>query len=231
MAQQTAPAPAGRPEAEHDFMPLNGVDHVELYVGNALQAAYYYVHAFGFREVAYAGLETSTRDRASHVLEQGRIRLVLTGALHSDSPIAAHQHKHGDGVKVIALSVPDVDHAYREATQRGAKGLAEPKDFSDEQGTIRVADIAAYGDTVHRFVDRSNYTGAFMPGYERCATEPREPMLLTIDHIVGNVELGAMEDWVSFYEDVFGMTEMIHFSDEAISTEYSALMSKVVTSG
>jgi 4-hydroxyphenylpyruvate dioxygenase len=123
MAQQTAPAPAGRPEAEHDFMPLNGVDHVELYVGNALQAAYYYVHAFGFREAAYAGLETGARDRVSHVLEQGRIRLVLTGALHSDSPIAAHQRRHGDGVKVIALSVPDVDHAYREATTRGATGV------------------------------------------------------------------------------------------------------------
>src|SRR5918911_4585225 len=141
MAQQTAPAPApaARPAAEHDFMPLNGVDHVELYVGNALQAAYYYAHAFGFREVAYAGLESGVRDRASHVLEQGRIRLVLTGALRSDSPIAAHQHKHGDGVKVIALSVPDVDHAYREATARGATGLAEPHDLTGREGTVRIA--------------------------------------------------------------------------------------------
>src|SRR6187455_2780375 len=134
----TQPVVAPRPAAD-DFMPLNGIDHVELFVGNALQAAYYYVHAFGFREVAYAGLETGTRDRVSHVLEQGRIRLVLTGALRSDSPIAAHQHKHGDGVKVIALSVPDVDRAYREATTRGADGVEEPHDVSDEHGTVRLA--------------------------------------------------------------------------------------------
>src|SRR6476469_579847 len=188
MAQQTAPTPTARRDADHDFMPLNGVDHVELYVGNALQAAFYYVHAFGFREVAYAGLETGTRDRASHVLQQGRIRLVLTGALHSDSPIAAHHHRHGDGVKVIALSVPDVDHAYREATSRGATGLAEPRDLHDEHGTVRVADVAAYGGTVHRFVTRTGYEGAFMPGYKRVAPAPAEPMLLAIDHIVGNVE-------------------------------------------
>src|SRR3954466_2412357 len=164
MAQQTAPAPAARPEAEHDFMPLNGVDHVELYVGNALQAAYYYVHAFGFREVAYSGLETGTRDRASHVLEQGRIRLVLTGALHSDSPIAAHQGKHGDGVKVIALSVPDVDRAYREATTRGATGVEEPHDLSDEHGTVRLATIKRAGETLHAFDRGSEYRGVFMPG-------------------------------------------------------------------
>src|SRR3954465_10889458 len=156
MAQQTA-APAPRSEAEHDFMPLNGVDHVELYVGNALQAAYYYRHAFGFREVAYAGLETGTRDRASHVLEQGRIRLVLTGALHSDSEIAAHQRKHGDGVKVIALSVPDVDRAYREATTRGAEGVAEPHELSDEHGTVRLATVGTYGETLHTFVGRRDY--------------------------------------------------------------------------
>jgi 4-hydroxyphenylpyruvate dioxygenase len=231
MAQQTAPAPAARPEAEHDFMPLNGVDHVELYVGNALQAAYYYAHAFGFREVAYAGLETGTRDRASHVLEQGRIRLVLTGALHSDSPIAAHQRNHGDGVKVIALSVPDVDHAYREATARGATGVEEPHDLTDDQGTVRVASIRTYGETLHTFVDRSGYTGAFLPGYEAIAKGEDSGMLLGIDHIVGNVELGHMDEWVKYYEDVFGMREMIHFSDEEISTEYSALMSKVVTDG
>src|SRR4051812_32064016 len=218
--------------ATGDFMPLHGIDHVELWVGNAKQAAYFFTRAYGFTEVAYSGLETGVRDHTSHVLQQGRVRLVLTGTLQSDSDIAAHQHKHGDGVKVIALSVPDVDHAYREATARGAKGLAEPRDITDDGGTVRLADIAAYGDTIHRFVDRSGYTGAFMPGYAPVpAREEREPMLLAIDHIVGNVELGAMEDWVSYYEDVFGMTEMIHFSDEAISTEYSALMSKVVTSG
>jgi 4-hydroxyphenylpyruvate dioxygenase len=225
---QTAPrtAPAG------DFMPLHGIDHVELWVGNAKQAAYFYSRAYGFTETAYCGLETGVRDRTSHVLQQGRVRLVLTGTLRSDSDIARHQAKHGDGVKVIALSVPDVDHAYREATGRGATGLAEPHTVSDEHGTVRIADIAAYGDTIHRFVDRSAYTGSFLPGYRDVeqAADP-EPMLLAIDHIVGNVELGAMERWVSYYEDVFGMTEMIHFTDEAISTEYSALMSKVVTSG
>jgi len=231
MAQQTAPAPTARRDADHDFMPLNGVDHVELYVGNALQAAFYYVHAFGFREVAYAGLETGTRDRASHVLQQGRIRLVLTGALHSDSPIAAHQHRHGDGVKVIALSVPDVDHAYREATTRGAEGVEEPHDVSDEHGTVRLATIKAYGETLHTFVGRSGYSGAFLPGYTAVERGEDTGMLLGIDHIVGNVELGHMNEWVKYYEDVFGMREMIHFTDEAISTEYSALMSKVVTDG
>ena len=135
-------------------MPLNGIDHVELCVGNAKQAAYFYAHAFGFREVAYAGLETGVRDRASHVLQQGRIRLVLTGALHSDSPIAAHQHKHGDGVKVIALSVPDVDHAWAHATTHGAEGVTEPHDVTDEHGTVRLATIETYGETLHTFVDR-----------------------------------------------------------------------------
>jgi 4-hydroxyphenylpyruvate dioxygenase len=224
---ETRPAP---PLAA-DFMPLHGIDHVELWVGNAKQAAYFFSRAYGFTEVAYAGLETGVRDRTSHVLQQGRIRLVLTGTLESGTDIAAHHAKHGDGVKVIALSVPDVDHAYREATTRGATGLAEPHDLTDESGTVRVADIAAYGDTIHRFVGRAGYEGAFLPGYKRVDDTPREPMLLAIDHIVGNVELGAMDQWVSYYEDVFGMTEMIHFSDEAISTEYSALMSKVVTSG
>jgi len=227
---QTSPAPAR--ERDHDFMPLNGIDHVELWVGNAKQAAYFFTRAYGFTEVAYSGLETGVRDRTSHVLEQGRVRLVLTGALHSDSEIAGHHAHHGDGVKVIALSVPDVDHAYREAVERGATGLAEPHELTDEHGTVRLADIAAYGDTVHRFVDRSGYGGAFLPGYRAVErAEDAEPMLLTIDHIVGNVELGAMQGWVAYYEDVFGMTEMIHFTDEAISTEYSALMSKVVTSG
>ena len=230
MAQQTAPAPAARGAAEQDFMPLNGVDHVELFVGNALQAAFYYVHAFGFREVAYAGLETGTRDRVSHVLEQGRIRLVLTGALQSDSPIAAHQHKHGDGVKVIALSVPDVDHAYREATTRGATGVAEPHDLTDEHGTVRLATIKTYGETLHTFVGRGAYDGPFLPGYEAVDRNHDDSgMLLGIDHIVGNVE--HMEEWVSYYEEVFGMREMLHFSDKDISTEYSALMSKVVADG
>jgi 4-hydroxyphenylpyruvate dioxygenase len=232
MAQQAAPAPATPPVPDHDFMPLNGIHHVELFVGNALQAAYYYAHAFGFRRVAYRGLETGTRDQVSHVLQQGRIRLVLTGALHSDSPIAAHHHTHGDGVKVIALSVPSVDHAYREATARGAEGVAEPHETSDEHGAVRLATIKTYGETLHTFVERGGYDGAFLPGFEAVGDGAEDSgMLLAIDHIVGNVELGAMETWVKYYEDVFGMTEMIHFSDEDISTEYSALMSKVVSDG
>ncbi len=216
-----------------DFMPLHGIDHVELWVGNATQASFYFQRAFGFTEVAFSGLETRIRDRVSRVLKQGEILLVLTGALHSDTEIARHHAKHGDGVKVIALAVPDVDGAYREATARGAKGLAQPRDLSDEHGRVRVADVAAYGETIHRFVDRSGYEGPFLPGFEAVARDgaPTMDLLYGVDHIVGNVELGAMDEWVSYYEKVFGMTEMLHFTDEAISTEYSALMSKVVTNG
>jgi 4-hydroxyphenylpyruvate dioxygenase len=227
----TQPVAAPDAKGHDDFMPLHGIDHVELYVGNALQSAFFYVHALGFREVAYAGLETGVRDRTSHVLEQGRIRIVLTGALTPDHEIGRHNARHGDGVKVIALSVPDVDHAYREATTRGATGVREPWEESDEHGTIRLATIATYGETLHTFVDRSQYNGPFMPGYVARERSAGDVGLLAIDHIVGNVELGEMETWVKFYEDVFGMTEMLHFTDEAISTEYSALMSKVVTSG
>ncbi len=219
---------------EADPMPLNGIDHVELYVGNATQAAYFYATAFGFRPVAFAGLETGLRDRVSHVLEQGRIRLVLTGALRSDTDVARHHALHGDGVRTIALSVPDADHAHAAAVERGARSVAEPHDLTDDHGSIRIASIAAYGDTLHTFIDRSAYEGPFLPGFERTpAAEagPADDMLVGIDHIVGNVGLGHMQEWVSFYERVFGMVEMIHFSDEAISTEYSALMSKVVASG
>jgi 4-hydroxyphenylpyruvate dioxygenase len=224
---------AGALRAPADFMPLEGIDHVELWVGNAAQASYYFQHAFAFTEVAYCGLETGVRDRVSRVLEQGGIRLVLTGALHSDSDVAREQARHGDGVKVIALAVPDVEDAYREATARGATGLAEPHELADAHGRARIADIAAYGDTIHRFVDRSEYAGPFLPGFAGAGSGEGSGggLLLGIDHIVGNVELGAMNDWVSYYERVFGMTEMIHFTDEAISTEYSALMSKVVTNG
>jgi 4-hydroxyphenylpyruvate dioxygenase len=212
-----------------DPMPLLGIDHVEFWVGNAKQAAYYYMHAFGFKQVAYAGLETGMRDRASYVLQQGRIRLVFTGSLSSESPMAEHQRKHGDGVKVIAVSVPDVDHAWAHAIEHGAKGLQEPHDLTDSDGTIRVATIATYGETLHTFVDRSKYNGAFMPGYDAREAAGDSEMLFGIDHIVGNVE--HMEEWVQYYERVFGMREMIHFSDQDISTEYSALMSKVVADG
>jgi 4-hydroxyphenylpyruvate dioxygenase len=225
--------PADVPQ-RRDFMPLHGIDHIELWVGNAAQAAYYFCHAFGFAEVAYAGLETGLRDRVSHVLQQGRIRLVLTGTLRDGTDVAEHQRSHGDGVKRVALSVPDAAAAYREATARGAAGVSEPYELTDEHGTVRIAEIAAYGETVHRFVERAGYAGAFLPGYvavEHAGDASRPGLLAGIDHVVANVELGEMERWVTYYEDVFGMTELIHFSDEAISTEYSALMSKVVTSG
>jgi 4-hydroxyphenylpyruvate dioxygenase len=229
MPSKTAPTPVA-PHGLQDYMPLNGVDHVELFVGNAKQAAFFYTRAYGFKLVAYSGLETGARDRASYVIQQGRIRLVLTGALHSDSPIAEHHRHHGDGVKVIALSVPDVDRAWREATTRGAEGVVEPHDSSDEHGTVRMATIKTYGETLHTFVARGGYTGPFLPGYEaRGDGSVDTGMLLGIDHIVGNVE--HMDPWVSFYEDVFNMKEMLHFTDEAISTEYSALMSKVVADG
>jgi 4-hydroxyphenylpyruvate dioxygenase len=219
------------PQRADDRMPLHGIDHVELWVGNAAQAAYYFTRAFGFTEVAYRGLETGVRDRVSHVLRQGRVRLVLTGTLNSETDVAEHHRHHGDGVKVIALGVPDVKAAYEVATERGAEGLREPWEETDDHGTVRFSEIRTYGDTVHRFVDRSDYKGTFLPGYADVEHDGEDEMLVAIDHIVGNVELGTMEQWVKYYEDVFGMTEMIHFSDEAISTEYSALMSKVVTSG
>ncbi len=232
MSSRTA-APAPEAAERADFMPLHGIDHVELYVGNAVQAARFYERAFGFRPVAYSGLETGSRERTSHLLEQGRVRLLLTGTLRPDTEIARHHARHGDGVRTIALSVPDVEHAHAESVARGATSVTEPHELSDEQGTVRLATIATYGETVHTFVDRSGYSGAFMPGFERRGEHApsSEEALLTIDHIVGNVELGRMEHWVSFYERVFGMVELVHFSDEAISTEYSALMSKVVVGG
>ena len=215
-------------------MPLDGWDHVELWVGNAKQAAYYYEQAFGFRRTAYAGPETGVRDRASYVLEQNEIRLVLTSALHPGSPIADHCYTHGDGVKDIALRVPDAGKAYQEAVSRGARGVTEPVVQEDEFGRVELATIATYGDVVHTFVTRGEYEGAYLPGYvvqETTAAATDGVGLLALDHVVGNVELGHMNEWVEFYERVFGMTEMIHFSDDDISTEYSALMSKVMTDG
>jgi len=223
--------PVVSPHSTEDFMPLHGIDHVELFVGNARQSAYFYMRAFGFREVAYAGLETGARDRTSHVLQQGRIRLVLTGALTRDHEIGRHHLAHGDGVRVIALSVADADYAFRTAVERGATPVREPWVDSDEHGSVRRATIATYGDTLHTFVERADYSGPFLPGYAAREDAMPDAGLLAIDHVVGNVELGQMDTWVKFYEDVFGMTEMLHFSDEAISTEYSALMSKVVTDG
>jgi 4-hydroxyphenylpyruvate dioxygenase len=229
----TQPVVAPHAGAEKDFMPLNGIDHVELWVGNAKQAAYFYRRAFGFELVAYAGLETGVRDRTSYVLRQGRITLVITGTLGSQTELAEHHHRHGDGVKVIALSVPDAEYAFRTAVERGAEPHTEPFEARDDAGAVKLASIRAYGDTLHTFVERGDYAGPFLPGFVAREDAGHESGvgLLTIDHIVGNVELGAMEQWVKFYEDVFGMREMLHFTDEAISTEYSALMSKVVADG
>jgi 4-hydroxyphenylpyruvate dioxygenase len=232
--EQLAPGAVAHPVPEHDRMPVHGIDHVELYVGNAAQAAYYFTRAYGFTETAYAGLETGRRDRVSHVLEQGRIRIVLTGTLKGGDDIADHHGRHGDGVHKIALSVPDAAAAYEHAVAHGARGAHTPHWAEDEHGRVQLSSVATYGDTLHLFVQRDDYRGAFLPGYERRAEATRDPdqmRLMAVDHIVGNVELGHMDEWVGYYERVFGMTEMIHFSDEAISTEYSALMSKVVTDG
>jgi 4-hydroxyphenylpyruvate dioxygenase len=227
----TAAHPASQAQ---DTMPLLGIDHLELYVGNAVQFSYWLTHALGFREVAYAGLESGVRDRASHVLAQGDVRLVITSTLQGRSEIARHVADHGDGVKVVAIAVPDAAYAYREAVRHGARGIREPWTESDEHGEVTLSQVATYGETVHTFIDRSRYDGVFLPGYNPVpATDgaPRDELITGIDHVVGNVELGRMDEWVSYYERVFGMTEMIHFSDEDISTEYSALMSKVVADG
>ncbi|MGH2605426.1 MAG: 4-hydroxyphenylpyruvate dioxygenase, partial [Anaerolineales bacterium] len=206
-------------------------DHVEWYVGNAKQAAFYYCNAFGFREVAYAGLETGVRDRTSHVLMQGRIKLVLTGALGSDSPIADHQRRHGDGVKVIALAVDDVEAAHRETTARGAVSAWAPREEADEFGVLRTAAIRTYGEVLHVFVDRGDYTGAFAPGYRPLDLPAEATGLAAIDHVVGNVQLGKMNTWVRYYHEVMGFRQLIHFDDQDIGTEYSALMSKVMQDG
>lgn len=221
---------------ENDFLPIQGFDYVEFYVGNAMQAAYYFTHAWGFTPIAYAGLETGLRDRSSYVLEQGDMRFVLTSPLGPHSDIAEHVRLHGDGVKVVALRVDDAEQSYRETTTRGARSVMEPKKLRDDDGTIKVASIATYGDTIHTFVERHAYRGAFLPGYRRLSSSPmsshvRPTGLTSIDHIVGNVELGKMNEWVSFYERVMGFTQLIHFDDRAISTEYSALMSKVMQNG
>lgn len=213
-----------------DFLPLNGTDHIEFYVGNARQAAYFYRAAFGMALVAYAGPETGRRDRASYVLQQGKVRFVLTTALRSDSEIAEHVHRHGDGVRAIALWVDDARSAWLETTSRGAKSVQEPTEVSDEDGHVVVASIAAYGDTVHTFVERKDYHGAFFPGYQAVTEDPiaRPVGLLHVDHIVGNVGWNAMNEWVDFYSKVMGFSLYQHFDDSDISTEYSALMSKVM---
>jgi 4-hydroxyphenylpyruvate dioxygenase len=221
-------------EVEKNFLPLNGTDYVEFYVGNARQAAYYYRAAFGMRVLAYSGPETGVRDVASYVLQQDKIRFVITTPLRPGHPIAEHVRRHGDGVHDIALWVDDAEGAYRETTRRGARSVMEPILLSDEHGEIRKSAIATYGDTVHTFVERKNYRGTFMPGYVAVETPDvvsRPVGLKYIDHMVGNVGWGEMNTWVRFYEEVLGFRLYQHFDDKDISTEYSALMSKVLANG
>ncbi|HLZ16323.1 MAG TPA: VOC family protein, partial [Cyclobacteriaceae bacterium] len=216
-----------------DFLPINGTDHIEFYVGNAKQAALYYQHCFGFELIAYAGPETGVRDRASYVLQQNKIRFVLTTALQPDSEINNQVKKHGDGVKVLALWVDDATKSFQETVVRGAEPVAEPVRTADESGEVVMSSIKTYGDTIHTFVERKNYRGAFLPGYRQVTNKLKvTPIgLKHVDHCVGNVELGHMNKWVKFYEDVMGFKLLITFDDKDISTEYSALMSKVVSNG
>jgi 4-hydroxyphenylpyruvate dioxygenase len=216
-----------------DFLPLNGTDYVEFYVGNAKQAAHFYKTAFGFQSLAYAGPETGVRDRASYVLKQDKIRLVLTTPLHSDHPIAEHLKKHGDGVKVLALWVDDAYDAFEQTISRGAQPYQEPKTLTDENGEVRTSGIKLYGETVHLFIERKNYKGIFLPGYKEWRSDynPEPAGLLHVDHCVGNVGWHKMNDWVSFYEEVMGFKNILTFDDKMISTEYSALMSKVMSNG
>ena len=220
------------PEAK-DFLPLLGTDYVELYVGNAKQAAHFYKTAFGFQSLAYSGLETGVRDRTSYVLEQDKIRLVLTTPMTSESPIGNHLRKHGDAVKVIALWVDDASDAFEQTVSRGAKIYFEPVTESDEHGEVVRSGIHTYGDTVHVFVERKNYEGPFLPGFEKWESEynPSPTGLKYIDHMVGNVDWGQMNRWAKFYGEVMGFANLISFDDKDISTEYSALMSKVMTNG
>ena len=220
-------------EGAQDFLPLLGTDYIEFYVGNAKQAAHFYKTAFGFQSFAYAGLETGLKDRASYVLKQDKIRLVLTTALHSDSPIGEHVKKHGDGVKVIALWVEDARSAYAETIKRGAKSFMEPTVETDEHGEVIRAGIYTYGETVHLFVERKNYTGLFMPGFQEWKSDynPAPIGLKFVDHMVGNVGWGEMNMWVKWYEDVMGFVNFLSFDDKQIHTEYSALMSKVMSNG
>lgn len=227
-------SPAHQVESLTDFLPINGTDYIELYVGNAKQCAYYYRAAFGFSLVAYAGLETGLRDRSSYVLQQGKIRFVLTTALEPEHPVSDHVRLHGDGVKDIALWVDDAEAAFNETTRRGARAVLQPTVARDDFGEVKKSSIAIYGDTVHTFIERRKYTGPFLPGFVAVQGEDaiaRPVGLKYVDHCVGNVELGAMNRWVDFYMNVMGFRLYQHFDDKDISTEYSALMSKVMSNG
>jgi 4-hydroxyphenylpyruvate dioxygenase len=229
MTTMSAPAPS----AATDTFPINGTDYIEFFVGNAKQAAHYYCSAFGFAIVAYRGPETGVRDRASYLVQQGKVRFVLTTAMSPESPIAQHVHRHGDGVRDLALWVDDAREAFARAVERGAVAVQEPTVLTDEHGEVIIAGIQTYGDTIHSLVERRNYTGRFMPGFRPVESRfnPEPVGLEYVDHCVGNVELGRMNTWVKFYEDVMGFKNLISFDDKDISTEYSSLMSKVVASG
>jgi 4-hydroxyphenylpyruvate dioxygenase len=216
---------------EADFLQIKSIDHIHFWVGNAKQAMYYWWKAFGFKPVAYSGLETGNREFASYVLESGNIRLVVSAPYGPSHAIAGHHLVHGDGVKVVALGVEDVEQAFNETTSRGGVAAWAPKEESDGFGIYRTSAIRAYGEVLHVFVDRADYTGPFAPGYESIDYPADSAGLAAIDHVVGNVELGKMNYWVNFYHQVMGFRQLLHFDDKDISTEYSALMSKVMQDG
>ncbi len=230
---ETTTLPSSTRNSKTDFLPLQGTDYVELYVGNAKQAAHFYKTAFGFQSLAYAGPETGVKDKVSYVIRQNKLTFVLTTPLKSGNHIADHIYKHGDGVKVLALKVDDASSAFEETTKRGAKAYLEPTVLKDDSGVVVLSGIHTYGDTVHLFVERKNYNGVFMPGFRewRSNYNPSETGLLYVDHCVGNVGWNQMNPWVKFYEDVMGFRNILSFDDKDISTEYSALMSKVMSNG
>lgn len=230
----TPPETAAKSSAEVDFLPLQGTDYVEFYVGNAKQAAHYYKTAFGFQSLAYAGPETGVKDRASYVIRQNKLTFMLTTPVRPNNPVADHIYKHGDGVKVLALKVEDATSAWEETTKRGGKSYLEPTTLTDDDdGEVVMSGIHTYGDTVHLFIERKGYHGVFMPGFRKWDSpyNPPETGLLYVDHCVGNVGWNQMNPWVKFYEDVMGFRNILTFDDNDISTEYSALMSKVMSNG
>ncbi|QYK50743.1 MAG: 4-hydroxyphenylpyruvate dioxygenase [Anaerolineales bacterium] len=232
MVQVKQPQTETRPMTEEgDFLPIQGIDHLHFYVGNAKQAMHYWWKGLGFKPVAYSGLETGNREFASYVLESGKIRVVVSAAYGPSHEMAGHHLAHGDGVKVVALQVEDVEKAFKETTSRGGQAAWAPREEKDESGILRTAAIHTYGEVLHVFVDRSEYKGPFAPGYQPHEREANSAGLAAVDHIVGNVQLGKMNHWVNFYHKVMGFRQLQHFDDQDISTEYSALMSKVMENG
>ncbi|PYJ17115.1 MAG: 4-hydroxyphenylpyruvate dioxygenase, partial [Verrucomicrobia bacterium] len=228
-----APKTKTAPAAEKDFLPLHGTDYIEFYVGNAKQAAHFYKTAFGFQSLAYSGPETGTKDRVSYAIRQNRLTFVLTTPLRPNHSVADHIHKHGDGVKALALMVEDATSAWEETTKRGGKSYMEPKKLSDKHGELVMSGIHTYGEVVHLFIERQNYRGPFMPGFRKWESvyRPADTGLQYVDHSVGNVGWNQMNPWVKFYEEVMGFRNILSFDDKDISTEYSALMSKVMSNG